>query len=142
MKTLFTILILLSNLTLFSQTDKVTGNYQQSTKTQEGNLIEWKLTLNENGTFFFQYYSNLKFEIPSEKTIYGKGTWVMKNNVISFFSDREKDIDEKNTLDFTNSKARFITKSLKNKTNQIIKTRLQFLKSELFWMAKKEIFKI
>ena len=95
------------------------------------------MTLNENGTFFFQYYSNLKLEIPSEKTIYGKGTWVMKNNVISFFSDREKDIDEKNTLDFTNSRARFITKSLKNKTNQIIKNKTPILKIRTLLDGKK-----
>jgi hypothetical protein len=142
MKTIFTILILISNLTLFSQVDKVIGNYERSVRTKKGDLIEWKLTLNENGTFFFQYYSNDKFQVPSEKNIYGKGTWTMENNVISFFSDKQKDIDEKNTLDFTNSKARFITKPTKNKTDQIIITRLQFLKSEIFWMAKTEILKI
>jgi hypothetical protein len=43
-----------------------------------------------------------------------------------FFSINKKDIDE-NTLDFSNSKARFITKSPRDKTDQIIKTRLQFL---------------
>lgn len=142
MKTLFSILILLSNLTLFSQVDKVFGDYQLLFKYKEGDLKEWKLTLNENGTFFFQHHSNVKFEIPSEKNIYGKGTWTIENNVISFFSDKQKDIDEKNTLDFTNSKARFITKSPKNKTDQIIKTRLQFLKSDIFWMKRTELFKI
>ena len=142
MKTIFTILILLSNLTLFSQIDKVIGDYQLLFKYKEGDLKEWKLTLNEDGTFFFQHHSNVKFEIPSEKNIYGKGTWTMENNVISFFSDKQKDMDKKNTLDFTNSKARFITKSPKNKTDQIIKTRLQFLKSDIFWMKRTELFKI
>ena len=142
MKTLFITLILLSNLTLFSQMDKVIGDYQHSVKTKEGDVIEWKLTLNENGTFFFHYYSNVKFDVPSEKNIYGKGTWTMENNVVSFFSDKQKDMDKKNTLDFTNSKARFITKSPKNKTDQIIKTRLQFLKSDIFWMKRTELFKI
>jgi hypothetical protein len=142
MKTIFTILILLSNLTLFSQVDKVIGDYQLLFKYKEGDLKEWKLTLNEDGTFFFQHHSNVKFEIPSEKNIYGKGTWTMENNVISFFSDKQKDMDKKNTLDFTNSKARFITKSPKNKTDQIIKTRLQFLKSDIFWMKRTELFKI
>ena len=87
MKTIFTILILISNLTLFSQVDKVIGDYQLLFKYKEGDLKEWKLTLNEDGTFFFQHHSNVKFEIPSEKNIYGKGTWTMENNVISFFSD-------------------------------------------------------
>jgi hypothetical protein len=142
MKTIYTILILLSNLMLFSQVDKVIGDYQLLSKYKEGDVTEWKLTLNENGTFFFHYYSNVKFEIPSEKNIYGKGTWTMENNVISFFSDKQKDMDKKNTLDFTNSKARFITKSPKNKTDQIIKTRIHFLKSDIFWMKRTELFKI
>jgi hypothetical protein len=142
MKTIYTILILLSNLTLFSQVDKVIGDYQLVSTFKEGDVTEWKLTLNENGTFFFHYYSNVKFEIPSEKNIYGKGTWTMENNVVSFFSDKQKDMDKKNTLDFTNSKARFITKSPKNKTDQIIKTRIHFLKSDIFWMKRTELFKI
>lgn len=62
--------------------------------------------------------------------------------MISFFSDKQQDIDNKFTLDFTNSKARFITKSPRDKTDQIIKTRLQFLKSDIFWMAKIELFKV
>lgn len=142
MKTIYTILILLSNLTLFSQVDKVIGDYQLVSTFKEGEVTEWKLTLNENGTFFFHYYSNVKFDVPSEKNIYGKGTWTMENNVVSFFSDKQKDMDEKNTLDFTNSKARFITKSPKNKTDQIIKTRIHFLKSDIFWMKRTELFKI
>jgi hypothetical protein len=142
MKTLFTILILLYNLTLFSQVDKVIGDYQLLFKYKEGDLKEWKLTLNEDGTFFFQHHSNVKFDVPSEKNIYGIGTWTMENNVISFFSDKQNDLDKKNTLDFTNSKARFITKSPKNKTNQIIKTRVKFLESDIFWMKRTELFKI
>jgi hypothetical protein len=78
---------------------------------------------------------------PPEINKYGKGKWTMENNVISFFFDKQKILMIKNTLDFSNSKARFITKSPRDKTDQIIKTRLQFLKSEIFWMARIEIFK-
>jgi hypothetical protein len=42
------------------------------------------------------------------------------------FFDKQKILMIKNTLDFSNSKARFITKSPRDKTDQIIKTRLQF----------------
>ncbi|UOK43384.1 MULTISPECIES: hypothetical protein [Flavobacterium] len=142
MKTIFTILILISNLTLYSQENKAVGDYLLSSKTKESDLKEWKLTLNENGTFFFHYYSNVKFEIPSEKNIYGKGKWTMKNNVISFYSDKQKDLEEKYTLNFTNSKARFIIKSPRDKTDKIVKTRLHFLESEIFWMKGTELFKI
>jgi len=142
MKTILTILILISNLTLFSQVDKPVGDYLLTLKTTAGEVFEYKLALNEDGTFLFHYYSSSKQEIPPETNKYGKGKWTVENNVISFFTDKQKDIDEKNTLDLTNSKARFITKSPRNKTDEIIKTRLQFLKSDIFWIARIEIFKI
>ena len=142
MKVIVTILILVSSLTSFSQTDKVIGDYKSVIESNENNILEYELTLSQDGTFLFHYYSNIKQGIPPEVNKYGKGKWTLENNVISFFSDKQKDIDNKNTLDFTNSKARFIIKSPRNKTDEIIKTRLQFLKSEIFWMEKIEIFKI
>ena len=143
MKVIFTILILVSSLTSFSQTDKVIGDYKLAIETTDkNNAFEYQLTLSQDGTFSFHYNSKMKQGTPTEVNKYGKGKWTVENNVISFFSDKQKDIDEKNTLDFTNSKARFITKSPRDKTDQIIKTRLQFLKSEIFWMARIEIFKM
>lgn len=142
MKKIFSILILLFNLTIYSQTDNAVGDYLLSGKTKEGDLKEWKLSLNENGTFLFHFYSNVKFEIPNVKNIYGKGQWTIKNNLISFIADKQKDLDEKFTLNFNNSKARFIIKSQKNKTDQIIKTRIKFLESDIFWMKGTEIFKV
>ena len=142
MKKIFLILILLFNLTIYSQVDYAAGDYQLSFKSKNGDLNQWKLNLIGNGTFLFHYYSNVKFEIPNEKNIYGKGKWTIKNNLISFIADKEKDLDEKYTLNFNNSKARFIIKSERNKTNEIIKTRIKFLESDIFWMKGTEIFKI
>ena len=142
MKKIFLILILLFNLTIYSQVDYAAGDYLLSFKSKNGDLNQWKLNLIENGTFLFHYYSNVKFEIPNEKNIYGKGKWTIKNNLISFIADKEKDLDEKYSLNFNNSKARFIIKSQRNKTNEIIKTRIKFLESDIFWMKGTEIFKI
>ena len=141
MKAIFTILILISSLTLFSQVDKAVGDYLLTIKTIESDLFEYKLTLSEDGTFFFHYYSNIKQANPPEVNKYGKGKWTIENNVISFSSDKQKDIDSKNTMDFINTKARFITKPPRDKTDQIIKTRLQFLTSEIFWISRIEMFK-
>ena len=118
------------------------GDYKLAIETTDNNVFEYQLTLSQDGTFSFHYYSKIKNGTPPEVNKYGKGKWTVENDLISFFSDKQKDIDKKNTLDFTNSKARFITKSPRDKTDQIIKTRLQFLKSEIFWMVKIEIFKI
>ena len=142
MKAIFTILILISNLTSFSQTDAVVGDYALTLKTVENDVLEYKLTLSQDETFTFHYYSNIKNGIPPEKNKFGKGKWTVENKVVSFFFDKQKDLDEKYTLDFTNSKARFITKSPRDKTDQIIKTRLRFLKSDIFWMSTIEMLKI
>jgi hypothetical protein len=142
MKAILIFLILISSFTSFSQSDNVIGDYTIKLKTVDDNLLEYKLTLSQDSTFNFHYYSSIKNGIPPEVNKYGKGKWTMENNVISFFCDKQKDIDDKNALDFSNSKARFITKSPKDKTDQIIKIRLQFLKSEIFWMARIEMFKV
>lgn len=142
MKAIFTILILISNLTTFSQTNEVFGDYKLTLGAVGKDLFEYKMTLSQDGTFTFHYYSYIKFGIPPEKNKFGKGKWTQENNVISFFSDKQKDLDEKFILDFTNSKARFISKSPRDQTDQIIKTRLKFLKSEIPWMKTIEMLKI
>lgn len=142
MKKIFTFLILISNLTLFSQTQEVVGNYKLTLETKDSSSFEYELTLSQDGTFSFHYYSNIKQGIPPEVNKYGKGNWTINNNVISFFSDKQKDFDEKFTLDFTNTKARFVTKSPRDKSDKIIKTKLRFLDSEIFWMRRIDIGKI
>lgn len=142
MKITLTILILISSLTSFSQSDKVAGGYKLTLETKENDLLEYELTLSPDGTFLFHYYSNIKRVIPPEVNKYGKGKWTIENNVITFYTDKQKDFDEKYMLDFANSKARFIIKSPRDKTDQIVKTRLKFLKSEISWMGTIEMLKI
>ncbi len=142
MKSIFTILLLISNLILFSQIDKVVGDYKLTAGNGDSELFEYDLTLNQDGTFFFHYHSKIKRGNPPEINHYSKGKWTIENNVISFFSDKQKDFDEKYTLDFTNSKARFIIKSPRDTSDQIIKTSIQFLISDIFWMAKIKMFKV
>jgi hypothetical protein len=142
MKKLFTLLILICNLTLFSQTQDAVGNYKLTLNAKDSSSFDYEVTLSEDGTFIFHYHSNIKQGIPPESTKYGKGTWTIKNNVISFFSDKQKDFDEKFTLDFTNTKARFVTKSPRDTSDKILKTQLRFLESEILWMRRIDLDKI
>lgn len=142
MKAIYTVLILMFNLTSFSQSNAVVGDYKLSLPTKENDLFEYELTLYQDGTFYFHYYSNIKRGIPPEKNKYAKGTWSEEKNVISFFANKQTDFDEKHTLDFTNSKARFVTKSPRDKTDRIIKTGLTFLESDIFWMKNIGMLKI
>ncbi|MGY3794528.1 hypothetical protein [uncultured Aquimarina sp.] len=141
MKTIITLSLLLLSIISLAQTNQVVGDYIITLGKQEKHHIEYKLSLKEDGTFFFHSYSNNSQGIPNEVNIYGKGTWKIEKNVVHFFADKKKDINEKYSLDFNNSKARFISKSPRDKTDRVIKTCLQFFNSKIFWIKRLRIFK-
>ncbi|MGB5437899.1 MAG: hypothetical protein WBM98_18545, partial [Maribacter sp.] len=126
---------------LYSQSDELIGEYYLKLGDKK-HLIEYKLNLNQDGTFIFHSYTNHATGIPPIVNNYGKGKWSSEGKVISFFSDKEKDFDEIHTLDFNNSKARFISKPSRDKTDRIIKTRIKFYESEIFWIEGLDIYKI
>lgn len=142
MKLLISTLFLLCNITLFAQSNQFAGNYTRTLGEEGKHLIEYKLTLNPDGTFVFYSYSNLKGGVPQEANKYGKGKWSAKDNLISFLTNKQEDFDEKYTLDFNNSTARFITKNPRDKSDKVVKTKLQFLESKIFWMERIDLFKI
>ncbi|TDO72999.1 NlpE-like protein [Flavobacterium chryseum] len=142
MKLLITTLLLIFNLTISAQSSNSVGDYTRSLGEEGKHTIEYKLTLNQDGTFVFHSYSKIQGGIPNEVNQYGKGKWSAKDNMITFTSDKKEDFDEKYTLDFNNSKARFITKNPRDKTDKVVKTKLLFLESGIFWMQRVDIFKV
>ena len=142
MKVLVSILFLVSNLTLFAQADKVVGDYALKLGKEDSNIFEYNLTLNADGTFLFHYHSITLKGTPPEVNKYGKGKWTVENNVITFSSDKQKDLDEKYTLDFTNSKAMFVTKSPRDQTDKIVKERIKFFESGVTFMKTINLLKI
>ncbi|CAD0007035.1 hypothetical protein [Flavobacterium chungangense] len=138
-----TTLLLIFTLTSFAQSNQFVGNYERSLGDTEGkHVFEYKLTLNQDGTFVFHYYSNMKQGIPPEVNKYGKGKWSAKDNLVTFFSNKQEDFDAKYTLDFNNSTARFVTKNPRDKSDKIVQTKLTFLESEISWMRRIDIFKL
>lgn len=142
MKVLITFFLLVFNLTLFAQSNQLAGEYSRSLSEKEKHTIEYKLTLNPDGTFVFHSYSKLQDGNPTEDNKYGKGKWSAKDNLITFSANKKEDLDSKYTLDFNNSTARFITKNSRDKSDKVVKTKLQFLKSEIFWMKSIDVFKL
>ncbi|QOG01927.1 hypothetical protein [Flavobacterium sp. MDT1-60] len=143
MKHFITTILLIFNLTLFAQSNQFAGDYQRTlSDTQTKSVIEHKLTLNQDGTFVFHSYSNIKGGVPPEVNKYGKGKWTSKDNLITFSSNKQEDFDEKYTLDFNKSIARFVTKNPRDKSDKIVKTKLAFLESGIFWMERIDVFKI
>jgi len=78
MKVLFTVLILISNLTSFSQSEAVVGDYTLKLEAIYKDVFEYQLTLSQDGTFSFHYYSYIKHGIPPEKITMVKGNGLLK----------------------------------------------------------------
>lgn len=142
-KTIISILFLfIASNTGLSQTNRVNGEYVLKLIEDTKHKIEYKLTLTEDGTFFFHSYRFIEYGIPQETQLHGKGNWSLKGTIVSFDTDDKVQMDDKHTLDFSNTKARFITKPLRDKTDRIIKTRIRFFESETFWIKGIDMFKL
>lgn len=59
MKLLLTTLLLIFNLTIFAQSNNFVGDYTRSMGEEGKHIIEYKLTVNQDGTFEFHSYSKI-----------------------------------------------------------------------------------
>ena len=140
MKTLILIVcVIVWSTPIFSQSELIEGNYQLEHNGSNADLKR-TLILNGDGTFLFQNYEYHEGGIPPKKNSYAKGTWTSEKKII-YFSSYTNDLDEKHTLDFTNSKARFIIKSPRDKSTRVIKTAIKFYTSDIFWIKGMTLLK-
>jgi hypothetical protein len=140
MKYLVSFLLLLCSLTLSAQ--DVSGTYQLESYSKDP--FDFKLTrtltLHADGTFEYYNYRYIENGIPKETHTHGKGSW-KKDKKIIIFSTEASDLDDKFTLNFTGTKARFISKSPRDKSDRVIKTALSFYQSEIFWVTGMKLIK-
>lgn len=139
MKNLLFISTLLFSLFSFAQSKEHVGVYKLDLGSKS-HFEKTTLTLNSDGTFLFHFYDYRENGIPKERTKYGKGTWTSEGKLI-LFSVNEKDVDDAHVLNFNNSKARFDTKSPRDKSDRIIPTSIRFYKSDIFWMVGRTMVK-
>lgn len=137
MKFLLSFICVLSSIVINAQ--DVSGTYQLTVNATNGDL-QRILTLNADGTFEFYNFERHEQRIPPEKHIYGKGTWTQDKKLITFFSETS-DLNDKFTLDFNGTKARFISKSPRDTTNRNIATTLSFYESDIFWISGMKLVK-
>lgn len=102
---------------------------------------KWTLTLHQDGTFLYHFFRDLEGALNPEENFYGKGTWVIHKKIISFSSSPETEIDRLNTINFTSSKARYIIKSPRDKSNEIVKTSIRFYESNVNFIKGLQLFK-
>src|SRR5690606_12492398 len=116
----------------FSNMSAQSGIYVNEPKNKDGTIVKWTLTLNEDGTFLYHFLRDLSaISKPNkEENYYGKGTWVLEGKSVIFFSNESDNLVGSYTLNLNNSKARYITKSPRDKTDKVVETALQFYESD------------
>jgi hypothetical protein len=122
---------------VFSQAGIYTRGNPNST---DGTIIKWTLSLNQDGTFLYHFLRDIVGEMNPEENFYGKGTWKVEGKIISFYA-KSTDINDEFSVDLNNSKARYITKSPRDKTDKVVKTALRFYESETFHIPGLELYK-
>lgn len=138
---LLLVFFLAANDILAQEPNTIYGNYSIELGNEQHH-IKYEISLNSNGSFDFHSYSKVEGGIPPETHVYGKGNWNLEGKIVSFVTDEEKDLNEKYTLDFNNTRARFITKPPRDKTARVLKTQLKFFESKIFWIKGLNIYKI
>lgn len=139
LKNKFTIIItVLVTLNVFSQAGVYTRGSEDPKV--DGTIFKFTITLNQDGTFLYHFLRDLAGVGNPEEHFYGKGTWKKEEKVIMFFSNKE-DLNEEYTVNLNNSKARYITKSPRDKSDKIVKTALRFYDSERFHIPGLIVFK-
>ena len=137
MKYIVLILVFCFSLSVFAQA----GVYIRECKNTDGTKMKWTLTLNDDGVFLYHFYHNIEGVGNPEENFYGKGTWKAENNVISLTTNKETDLDDMHTMNFSNSKARYTTKSPRDTSDKVLKTSLRFYESDIFHIKGLELFK-
>nr|WP_321232860.1 hypothetical protein [uncultured Psychroserpens sp.] len=125
MKYILAIILVLNSIVVYAQ--DVVGKYHMEIGSTNV-FLSRTLTLNADGTFIFHGYEKHEHRIPNEVNVYGKGTWTIDKKVISLSSEI---LDDKYTLNFDKSKARFIAKSPRDKSDRDIKTAIQLYDSDV-----------
>lgn len=128
---------------IFSNAFAQSGVYINEPKNSDGTKIKWKLTLEEDGTFLYHFLRDLSAisKANTEENYYGKGTWILEGKSVILLSKKEDELKGQYSLNLNNSKARYITKSPRDKSDKVIKTALRFYESETFHIKGLELFK-
>jgi len=132
MKFLISVFFLVFGEGLSAQVDDHTGTYEIHSIAADGSFeLRRSITLNADGTFIFHNYRMVDIGVPPETNLWGKGKWKADKNQIQFSANEEIDIDEKYSLNFNNTKARYKTKSPRDISNRVVKTSLIFYESDI-----------
>jgi hypothetical protein len=128
-----TFLLFLINFSALSQQEQIEGLYTRNIVVNNSGAITYSLSLANDNSFSFEYTRKIDANHSKEVT-YCKGTWKLLNKTKIELTTNKELIGQKDVLDLTTSKAHFITKSPRDKTDRVVVTSLKFFDSYVPWV--------
>lgn len=128
---LFLVVVISISLGVCGQEYQIAGEYGQSSDPIHEHVVKWTVQLKDDGEFSYNFYRHLSCDNCEEENFSGKGTWTARKNLITFKTDTIKDLDSIYTMNFAHTKARFQSKSPRNKSSKVIPDALIFYESPL-----------
>lgn len=133
-------IVLLTPLCLVAQNSEFVGNYEFYKGNDDTFFLKDQLTLNADGTFVLISESYIEERMERHRKELGKGTWSSNKKLIVLTSDAT-DINDKYTLNLSNTKLRYITKSPRDQSDRDIKTSVRVIASDIFWLKGRTLIK-
>ena len=118
-------------ISVFGQDTQIIGEYGKNVVINDGSILEWTVNLKQDGTFLYNFYRKLNCDSCKEENFWGKGQWTAQEKLIMIQSDAEKDLDSTYTMNFSDTKARFHSKSTRNLSAKTMPVELIFYDSPL-----------
>ena len=134
------LLPLLLHLFLAGHAQDISGEYEAIYDLKNA-YISYHLDLQPDGRFSFKFYRKNYCEICTEENQYGRGKWVYSDKKLELLAEAEVDVTNDSILYLNGSKAHYISRSPRDKSDKVVKTRLKFYASPVSWVKSMELIK-
>ena len=133
-------LLVLAPLPFLGLAQDISGAYQAIYDTSNS-YISYNLMLEAGGRFSFHFYRKNDCDSCVEENLYGQGNWEASGRKLILTADPERDLNDKFTLNLHDSKAHYIAKHSRDKTDKVVPIRLRFYQSGILWVKGMELLK-
>lgn len=123
---------------VMSNSQTIEGIYANKWVADSGEGIAYTLNLKPDGTFTFEYKRMYKNDME-HRVVDVQGTWILDNHLLTLYTEGQTD-DEIATLLDENT-ARFVTISPRHPQFNLVKPKLKFYESEVFYAKNMELIK-
>jgi len=134
------LLVFCLSFTAAGQQASINGTYLRAHKVNESGDISYRLTLKSDFTYQFEFSRQITSKNPREHAN-SQGTWKQLDKTRIELTTNKDIIDLKDVLDLTGSKAHFISKNPRDKSDREIPTALKIYDSPVSWIKGLDLIK-